>query len=226
MHRHRSMLLGLILVVVAVPFTAQIALASCIPGRTDDNQHYWAGRYQSATATGVGSNIKVYQPYVREVWSWAWVMLDDTSHDFQWAQIGPRQWFFGQQTSIQYAWSSTEVHEVNFGGYTEGSAPRFYTNYTPSTHTYRFYVDAVLQHSVVIAQWAPTKAEISTEITTLASQMMGASAINETFSNNQIQYGGSTFNYGGSWSGGYNSTYFYRAGTGLNFNVYDKACFT
>lgn len=226
MHRRRSVLSALALIVALVPFSAQVALASCIPGRADNDQHYWAGRIQSATATGVGSNIKVYQPYVREVWSWSWVMLANTSHDFQWAQIGPRQWFFGKQTSIQYAWSPTEIHEVNFSGYSDGSSPRFYTNYTPATDTFRFYVDGVQQHSVVISQWVPSRAEVSSEITTLASQMMGASAVNETFSSNRIQYGGGTFNFDGVWSGGFNSTYFSRSGSGFNFNVYDKACFT
>lgn len=88
-----------------------------------------------------------------------------------------------------------------------------------------FFADGDELFNVYRPEWTPTGARISGEITTFANQMMGAINNKEVFSSNQIQYGGATHTYSGAVQP-YNSTVFGQSGTGGNFSIWDKGCYT
>ncbi len=146
------------------------------------------------------------------------------SGNYQWAQIGNYEVYQGvRKTAIQYAWSSTQVHQINLSPQTLGSFVYQTVLWDPSSHRFTFQIASSTVYSVVISQWNPAGAQISSEINTLSTQMMGATGNHQNFWDSHIYYSGAWHNYAGGVTG-YNTTYFGLSGSAVNMDTWDLAC--
>lgn len=227
----RSLLIATLTAALLVPWASGVALASCVPGRSNNHVYYYVGRIQTQSfANGVVSRLSTYSPYVNSGGiSYAWVMLPG-SGNFQWAQIGNYAVSGGvRRTTVQYAWSSSQIHQVDLAAQSVGSYHyhQVFRDANALTPHWYFRIDGANVYNVIFDYWAPSGAQIEDEINTASTQMMGATATgsHQRFLENQIYYSGAWHGFTGSANNS-NSTWFGSSGTAANFDTWDKACET
>jgi len=111
---------------------------------------------------------------------------------------------------------------VDFGALAVGSTHNLEVYYIPSSYYTAFMVDGSVWTSTYL-YWPPQNAQISSEITSLSTQMMGAVHAAEAFSNNRIRYGESWHTFTGPID--YNNyTYFGQVHSTNWFDGWDLAC--
>jgi hypothetical protein len=221
--QRRSIGLSVALAMTIASLAATPVLGKCNPNRADDHNYYWVSRAQTVAATGIYSSIYTYSPWVvNGSISYAWVMLGGNG-SYHWAQVGDYEVVGGvRHTTIQYAWSSTEVHQIDLAAQTLGSSVPMEVTYNTGTMYFDFLVNSVLKAHVHITAWVPAGGTIASEISTFATQMMGATTVNEVFNLNQIQYSGAWHTFNGVLIS-YNPA-FGESGSGAKFNTWDGAC--
>jgi hypothetical protein len=115
------------------------------------------------------------------------------------------------------------VTQVDLAAQTLGSRVYQTVLFDPGSKRFSFQVAGSTRYSVVL-NWTANTAEVSSEINTLATQMMGAINTKQNLDDNHIYVGGWQF-YAGA-ANAYNTTYFGRDGTATFMNTWDKACST
>lgn len=203
-------------------FAPGTALASCNPGRANDGNYYWTWVDQAPgyTVNGVYSSIWNYQPYVPSgQFSYSWVMLTAAAN-WTWAQIGNYEYSGGREVYLQYADGKSPAHGASFGAQPLNTLTPYDVGYGVGTFSFQVNGSLVFTHS---ASWTPTDGELSSEITSLNTQMMGATQNTVSFNQNQISYNGSWHTLSSSLHNS-NSTYFGISGNGSRFLTWDKAC--
>jgi hypothetical protein len=184
------------------------------------------GRIQSKSGvTGVYSQIYTYGPPYVPVggFSYAWVMLPGPAN-WEWAQIGANAVSGGaRETLIQYAWSSTQIHNIHLAAKAIGSFHYYDIDYEPTFHRHTFFIDGSQVASVDVTQWTPVGAQIVAEVWLLDSQMMGGRNDREAFRDNHISYSGADHSFAGTVVNSNTSRYDWL-GTADSFTVWDRAC--
>jgi len=172
----------------------QVLAASCNPHRAADNHAYWVGVTDPLSGTrAVYSQIKTYDPYVSgSGFSYAWVMLPGPGSS-SWAQIGPYRAASRLTTTIQWNQPGDPAPtQMDLPATTVGSVHTYSVGFAPSTHTFVFYLDGATKASTTLS-WAPTSAQVFSEIWQLSSQLMGDASSKESFGSTEIM------NSSGSW---------------------------
>jgi hypothetical protein len=213
--------LSLILAMVASILSPSVALAACNPGRTDNGTYYWVDRHQDNNGSvvhGIQSRMSTYSAYVKNGFSYAWDMLT-TNASWTWAQIGNYENAgYVRHTSIQYAYGCCQAYQIDLAAQAVGTSHTETVSFI-SPNSFRFLTDGSADYSDIHMSWTPTGAYISTEITTLANQMMGDASTNQLFQSNQIQLSGGWISFTGILES-YNS-HFSESGYAGSFNVWD-----
>lgn len=215
----------LAVVVCAAVALAELALpgsvlASCNPMR-GPTSYQWVGSIQTnSLATGVKSQLVTYVPYVPTgQFSYAWVMLPGTSAN-EWSQIGNYQVGGGiRHMSAQVNNGGTPT-QVDWSPWTDGSYHIYEVDY--SAHGTSLYADGTLKWQYNSLIWTPAGAQIESETTSAAAQMMGATQSVQFFLSNQIKTSSwATF---AGFANNSNSTIYGNSGIASSFYTWDKGC--
>ena len=172
---------------------------------------------------GVYSQLWNYAPFVPSGQvSYAWVMLTKSA-SYTWAQVGNYQsTVHGREVHVQYDDGARPWHDFTYSALPVNTFTPYTVGYGAGTFSFSANGTLLLTHA---ASWTPTFAQISSEITSLNTQLMGADYNEMEFYQNQVSYGGNWHTLSSSvlFTAGA-STYFGGTGNGSDFQTWDKKC--
>jgi hypothetical protein len=229
----------------SLALTPGTASAWCVPNRGSYPQDLWTGWLRSGIYPGqqvsIQAGVREYWPYVSNtsVVS-AWTMLDDTTGNHNYAQIG---WWAPDKNNEHFAVCQSKCMfiEISSNGVSTHidrhdllqptDATTYYlTSYLPASQTMVFYYNGNLLWQSYAISWAPNRFNALAETHNYADQMPGAVQSHHYFYNSQY-YDGSQWR-DLNWDGQvtpYNSNSYYFGAAEVpdvhhNVEVWDGGC--